>query len=129
MSDVQIASKKPSDWLADSGSSRYDLPKGQWVEFKDEVPYGEQARLDITCKGLPDEEALPKRLAFHITAWSLTYADGRALPVCEESLQQIPTRRLVQFLKALEQHHKAIEERYADPLSEDDSTKPSLSAA
>lgn len=120
---------KPSDWTARDGESRYDLPQGQWVAFKDEVSYGAQAKLDIACKKLPDEEALPKRLAFHITAWSLTYPDGRPLPVCEEALQEMPTRRLVAFLKALEQHNAAIEARYADPLSEGDSTSASPSAA
>lgn len=123
------STKIASDWTAEDGSTRYDLPKGQWVEFKNEVPYGDQKDLDIACKALADEEAMPKRLAFHITAWSLTYPDGRALPVCLESLMAFPVRRLVPFLKALEQHNKAIEERYTDPLSEDDSSSASPSAA
>lgn len=120
--------KIASDWTAEDGSTRYDLPKGQWIEFKDEISYGEQARLDIACKGLPDEEALPKRLAAHITAWSLTYPDGKPLPVCEESLKEIPTRRLVKLLPLLEQHHKAVEARYEDPLSESASSSASPSA-
>ena len=126
MSDT---TKIASDWTAEDGSSRYALPKGQWVEFKNEVAYGEQAELDVACKALPDEKAMPKRLAFHITAWSLTYPNGLPLPVCVESLEAIPTRRLVPFLKALEQHNKAVEERYADPLSEDGSSSASPSAA
>jgi hypothetical protein len=128
MSDEQIA----SSWVATDGSTRYPLPKGQWVEFRDEVPYREQARLDIECKKLPDEEALPKRLAFHITAWSLTYpksSGGGPLPVCEESLNEFPTQRLVAFLKALETHTTAMKDRYADPLSEDESSSASPSAA
>jgi hypothetical protein len=93
------------------------------------MSYGEQAALDVACKALADEDALPKRMAAHITAWSLTYPDGRPLPVCEESLREIPTRRLLRFLPLLEQHGKAIEARYADPLSEPDSSSVSPSAA
>lgn len=124
-STTQIA----SDWTATEGSTRYDLPRGQWVEFRDEISYGEQADLDIACKGLPDEKALPKRLAMHITAWSLTYRDGKALPVCEESLTELPTRRLLAFLPVLETHTAAITARYDDPLSEAASSKPSPSVA
>jgi hypothetical protein len=128
MSDTKIA----SDWTAEDTSSRYDLPKGQWVEFRDEVPYGEQAELDIACKSLPDEQALPKRLAFHVTGWSLTYpqkAGGGPLPVCEESLQAMPTSRLWKLLDALRKHNDVVKARYDDPLSEDDSTSASPSAA
>lgn len=128
MSDIKIA----SDWTAEEGSTRYDLPKGQWVEFKDEVPYGAQAKLDIACKSLPDEEAFPKRLAFHITAWSLTYpakSGGGPLPICEESLAAITTPRLMPLLKALDKHTKAMKERYDDPLPEDESNSASPSAA
>jgi hypothetical protein len=128
MSDTKIA----SDWTAEDSSTRYDLPKGQWVEFRDEVSYGEQAALDIACKPLADELALPKRLAFHVTAWSLTYpvkAGGGPLPVCEESLQAMPMARLWVLLKALQTHTEAVKAKYADPLSEDDSTSASRSAA
>lgn len=127
MSDAAL--KIASDWTAEDGRTRYDLPRGQWVEFRDEVSYREQAALDIACKALPDEDAMPKRLAFAITAWSLTYRDGSPLPVCEESLAEFPTRRLMPFLRALEQHNAAMEARYADPLSEDASTSASPSAA
>jgi len=126
MSDV---TKIASDWTSDEGSTRYDLPRGQWVEFRDEISYGEQAALDIACKGMADEDALPKRLAAFISAWSLTYPDGRPLPVCEESLREMPTRRLVKFLPLLTDHHKAVEARYDDPLSERDSSSASPSAA
>jgi hypothetical protein len=125
MSDMKIA----SDWTAEDSSTRYDLPKGQWVEFRDEVSYGDQADLDIACKPLADELALPKRLAFHVTAWSLTYPDGKPLPVCEESLQAMPMSRLWKLLKALQTHTEAIKAKYDDPLSEDDSTSASPSAA
>jgi hypothetical protein len=125
MSDTKIA----SDWTAEDSSTRYDLPKGQWVEFRDEVSYGDQAELDIACKPLADELALPKRLAFHVTAWSLTYPDGKPLPVCEESLQAMPMSRLWKLLKALQTHTEAIKAKYDDPLSEDDSTSASPSAA
>jgi hypothetical protein len=125
MSDMKIA----SDWTAEDSSTRYDLPKGQWVEFRDEVSYGDQAELDIACKPLADELALPKRLAFHVTAWSLTYPDGKPLPVCEESLQAMPMSRLWKLLKALQTHTEAIKAKYDDPLSEDDSTSASPSAA
>ena len=127
MSDAQTPGET-SDWIAKDGESRYDLPHGQWVAFKDEISYGQQSKLDITCKALPDEEALPKRLAFQITAWSLTH-NGKPLPVCEESLQEMPARRIVLFLTALQQHQEAIAARYADPLSESDSTSASPSAA
>lgn len=120
--------KIASDWTAEDSSTRYALPRGQWVEFKDEITYGEQADLDIACKSLPDEKALPKRLAHHITAWSLTYQGGKPMPVCEESLMEIPTRRLLSFLPLLEQHTKGIAERYDDPLSDAASSKPSPSA-
>lgn len=123
MSDTKIA----SDWTAEDGSTRYDLPKGQWIEFRDEIPFGEQADLDIACKGLADEKALTKRLAAHITAWSLTYPDGKPLPVCEESLEAIPTRRLVKLLPVLERHQQEIEARYADPLSDSASSSASPS--
>jgi hypothetical protein len=125
MSDTKIA----SDWTAEDSSTRYDLPKGQWVEFRDEVSYGDQADLDIACKPLADELALPKRLAFHVTAWSLTYPDGKPLPVCEESLQAMPMSRLWKLLKALQTHTEAVKAKYDDPLSEDDSTSASPSAA
>jgi hypothetical protein len=125
MSDMKIA----SDWTAEDSSTRYDLPKGQWVEFRDEVSYGDQADLDIACKPLADELALPKRLAFHVTAWSLTYPDGKPLPVCEESLQAMPMSRLWKLLKALQTHTEAVKAKYDDPLSEDDSTSASPSAA
>jgi hypothetical protein len=125
MSDMKIA----SDWTAEDSSTRYDLPKGQWVEFRDEVSYGDQAELDIACKPLADELALPKRLAFHVTAWSLTYPDGKPLPVCEESLQAMPMSRLWKLLKALQTHTEAVKAKYDDPLSEDDSTSASPSAA
>jgi hypothetical protein len=125
MSDTKIA----SDWTAEDSSTRYDLPKGQWVEFRDEVSYGDQAELDIACKPLADELALPKRLAFHVTAWSLTYPDGKPLPVCEESLQAMPMSRLWKLLKALQTHTEAVKAKYDDPLSEDDSTSASPSAA
>ena len=121
--------KIASDWTTEEGSTRYDLPRGQWVEFRDEMSYGEQAALDVACKSLPDEDALPKRMAAHITAWSLTYANGTPLPVCEESLREIPTRRLMRFLPLLEQHGKAIEARYADPLPEPVLNSASPSAA
>ncbi len=124
------STKIASDWTAEDSSTRYDLPKGQWVEFRDEVSYGDQAALDIECKPLADELALPKRLAFHMTAWSLTYPDGvKPLPVCEESLQAMPMARLWSLLKALQTHTEATKARYADPLSEDDSTSASPSAA
>jgi hypothetical protein len=126
MSDtIKIA----SDWTAEDSSTRHALPKGQWVEFRDEVSYGEQAELDIACKPLADELALPKRLAFHVTAWSLTYADGKPLPVCEESLQAIPMSRLWVLLKALQTHTDAVKARNNDPFSEDDSISASPSAA
>jgi hypothetical protein len=126
MSDtIKIA----SDWTAEDSSTRHALPKGQWVEFRDEVSYGEQAELDIACKPLADELALPKRIAFHVTAWSLTYADGTPLPVCEESLQAIPMSRLWVLLKALQTHTEAIKAKNNDPLSEDDSISASPSAA
>ena len=125
MSDAKIA----SDWTAEDSSTRYDLPKGQWIEFRDEVSYGDQADLDIACKGLPDEKALPKRLAFHVTAWSLTYPDGKPLPVCEESLEAIPMARLWKLLEALQTHTESVKARYADPLSEDASISASPSAA
>jgi len=125
MSDT---TKIASDWTAEEGSTRYSMPKGQWIEFQNEISYGDQARLDIACKGLPDEDALPKRLAAHITAWSLTYPDGKPLPVCEESLREIPTRRLVKVLPLLEQHHTAMEARYQDPLSDAASSSASPSA-
>jgi len=123
------SSKIASDWTAEDSSTRHDLPKGQWVEFRDEVSYGEQAALDIACKPLADELALPKRLAFHITAWSLTYSDGKPLPVCEESLQAMPMSRLWTLLTALQKQTEATKAKYADPLSEDDSTSVSQSAA
>jgi hypothetical protein len=126
MSDVR---KIASDWTADDTSTRHDLPKGQWVELRDEVSYGEQADLDIACKPLADELALPKRIAFHVTAWSLTYGDGKPLPVCEESLQAMPMSRLWTLLKALQAHTDAVKAKYADPLSEDDSISASPSAA
>lgn len=129
MSDTQQTPADFSDWTAKDGESRYDLPHGQWVAFRDEVSYGEQAKLDIACKGLPDEDALPKRLAFQITGWSLTYAGGKPLPVCEESLREMPARRLVLFLTALEQHQSVIAARYDDPLVESASSSASLSAA
>jgi hypothetical protein len=125
MSDMKIA----SDWTAEDSSTRCDLPRGQWVEFRDEVSYGDQAELDIACKPLADELALPKRLAFHVTAWSLTYPDGKPLPVCEESLQAMPMSRLWKLLKALQTHTEAVKAKYDDPLSEDDSTSASPSAA
>jgi hypothetical protein len=121
--------KIASDWTAEDSSTRHPLPKGQWVEFRDEVSYGEQAALDIACKPLADELALPKRLAFHVTAWSLTYADGKPLPVCEESLQAIPMSRLWVLLKALQTHTDAVKARNNDPFSEDDSISASPSAA
>lgn len=127
MSDA--ASKIASDWTTEDTSTRYDLPRGQWVEFRDEVSYGEQADLDVACKTLPDEKALPKRLAFHITAWSLTYKDGKPMPVCEESLAEIPTRRLLAFIPLLDQHNKAIATRYDDPLDDSAESKSSPSAA
>lgn len=129
MSKSQKKQKVFSDWTVKDGESRYDLPHGQWVTFKDEVSYGEQAQLDIACKSLPDEDALPKRLAFQITAWSLTYPDGRPLPPCEESLREMPTRRLFLFLQALETHQQAMAARYDDPLPESASTSASPSAA
>lgn len=128
MSDIKIA----SDWTAEDGSTRYDLPKGQWVEFRDEVSYGEQAELDIACKALPDEKALPMRLAAHITAWSLTYsqkAGGGALPICQESLEAMPMSRLWKLLEALQKHTEAMKGRYDDPLSDADSNSASPSAA
>jgi hypothetical protein len=121
--------KIASDWTAEDSSTRHVLPKGQWIEFRDEVAYGEQAALDIACKPLADELALPKRLAFHVTAWSLTYADGKPLPVCEESLQAMPMSRLWVLLEALRTHTEATKAKYADPLSEDDSSSASPSAA
>jgi len=121
--------KIASDWTAEDSSTRHVLPKGQWIEFRDEVAYGEQAALDIACKPLADELALPKRLAFHVTSWSLTYPDGRALPVCEESLQAMPMSRLWVLLEALRTHTEATKAKYADPLSEDDSSSASPSAA
>ncbi len=124
MSDHKIA----SDWTAEDTSTRYALPKGQWVEFRDEIPYGEAAALDIQCKGLEQEDALPKRLSAQIAAWSLTYADGRPLPVCEESLREFPTKRLLTFLPLLDRHAEAIEARYADPLSDGASSSVSPSA-
>ena len=127
MSDEQT--KIASDWTTEDGSTRYSLPRGQWVEFRDEISYGEQADLDVACKSLPDEKALPKRLAHHIAAWSLTYRDGKPMPVCEESLAEFPTRRLLEFLPLLEQHTKGIAERYADPLDDSAESKSSPSAA
>jgi hypothetical protein len=125
MSDMKIA----SDWTAEDSSTRCDLPRGQWVEFRDEVSYGDQAELDVACKPLADELVLPKRLAFHVTAWSLTYPDGKPLPVCEESLQAMPMSRLWTLLKAFQTHTEAVKARYDDPLSKDDSTSASPSAA
>jgi hypothetical protein len=128
MSDEKIA----TDWTSEDSSTRYPLPGGNWVEFRDEVPYGEQADLDIACKPLPDEKALPKRLAYHITGWSLTYPakkGGGSLPVCEESLEAMPMPRLWRLIAALQTHTEATKARYADPLSDDDSSSASPSAA
>jgi hypothetical protein len=128
MSDAKIA----SDWTAEDTSTRYELPRGQWVEFRDELSYGDQADLDIACKALPDELALPKRLAFYVTDWSLTYpakAGAGKLPVCEESLQAIPMPRLWRLLEALQKHTDAMKARYDDPLSDDASSSASPSAA
>jgi len=118
-----------SDWTSQDAEDRYDLPGGQWVAFRRDVSYGAQAKLDIACKALENEEALPKRLAFHIVSWSLTYPNGAALPVCEESVAELPTPRIMLLLRALEQHMTRETERYADPLSGDDSTSASPSAA
>jgi len=128
MSDTKIA----TDWTSEDGSTRYDLPRGNWVEFRDEVSYGEQADLDIVCKALPDEKALPKRLAAHITDWSLTYPakqGGAALPICQESLEAMPTPRLMALLNALKTHTDAQKAKYDDPLSDAVSSSASPSAA
>lgn len=113
--------KIASDWTVDESSTRYDLPGGQWIEFRDEVAYGQQADLDIACKGLADERALAKRLAFHVTAWSLTYPankGGGPLPICEDALEAMPIAKVMVLVKALHAHTQAVEARYADPLSE-----------
>jgi hypothetical protein len=86
MSDMKIA----SDWTAEDSSTRCDLPRGQWVEFRDEVSYGDQAELDV--------------------AW-------------------MPMSRLWTLLKAFQTHTEAVKARYDDPLSKDDSTSASPSAA
>lgn len=125
MSDTKIA----SDWTASTGSTRYDLPGGQWVEFRDEVPYGEQADIDKRCKKLDDEDAFPIRLAAVITSWSLTYPNGNPLPICPESIASFGAPRILRLIKTLSQHNEAMKASYADPLSEDDLSSASPSAA
>lgn len=124
-----MSERLASDWTADDGAEKVTLPGDQWVQFRTDVSYGEQMRLDIACKSLADEEAFAKRLAFHISAWSLTYPDGRPLPVVEESIQALSMKKVRLLLEHLAQHNEEVKAQHDDPLSDGASTSASPSAA
>ena len=128
--------------FVEAGVTRYELSNGHWVEFKNELTYGEELALEqgvlqraylqevIRSGGKMGEEDMPikfdvdvravviLRLFTWITDWSLTGADGKYVAISKSAIINLKRVVAEELRLLLDNHEAALEKNALKPGSD-----------
>lgn len=96
------------------------LPGGESVTIRAELESGAQAKLLSGLQVRPNGRAIDLELSLHkaaayIVAWTLTYPNGKPVPVGLDSIKALRASRCGVLTKTIQAYEKALEARDANP--------------
>jgi hypothetical protein len=123
------------DWfVSPTDTVTLALPHSESITVRADLPAGMKAKLIAGLESGERSRATALQLALataaaYITKWTLTYPDGRPVPVGIDSLRELRTSRWSIINRTIQAYESALEARAENPTGSGGSSNPSASAS